>query len=118
MGGGIFGTPLHLNIKCIIFSISIILIYYLPKPKTKINNIIMVILIATSAYVSMAWYDYIYDCNDKLKPTIFGWFSKRFKPPRYSKEYNNLPIKYKKIIRNIDILLLLFIVGMFIFPYI
>ena len=59
----------------------------------------------------------IYDCNDKLKPTIFGWFSKPFKPPRYSEEYDELPVKYKKIIRTIDILLLLFIVGMFVYPF-
>jgi len=117
MGGGIFGTPLYLNIKCIIFSIAIVLIYYLPKPKSRVHNIIMILLIATSAYISLAWYDYIYDCNDKLKPTIFGWFSKPFKPPRYSEEYDKLPVKYKKIIRTIDILLLLFIVGMFVYPF-
>ena len=117
MGGGLFGTPLYLNEKCIVFSIIIIIIFYLPKPKSIGHNIVMVALLATSAYISLAWYDYIYNCNDKLGPTIFGWLSKSFKPETYRKQYNELPIKYKKIVRNIDIFVLLILLLTFIYPF-
>jgi hypothetical protein len=39
------------------------------------------------------------------------------KPSEYEKEYNELPIKYKKIIRTFDIGILLVIIIGFIYPY-
>ena len=117
MGGGIFGTPLYLNEKCIIFSSLIIIIYYLPKPKSIYHNIVMIALLSTSAYISLAWYDYIYDCNDKLRPTLFGWLSKSFKPKKYREQYHELPIKYKKIVRNTDIFILIVLLLTFLYPF-
>lgn len=117
MGGGLFGTPLYLNVKCLVFSAMILLVYWLPHPNTVAHNIVMAFLLATSAYISLAWYDVLYHCNDILRPTIFGWFSGPFKPSSYRNEYNKLPIKYKKIIRNVDIFVLLIIVITFIYPF-
>ena len=34
MGGGLFGTPLYLNPKCLLFSLAVIIVYYLPKIKS------------------------------------------------------------------------------------
>jgi hypothetical protein len=65
----------------------------------------------------MAWYDYIYDCNDKFGPTYFGWMTKSLKPSEYDKKYKELPIKYQKQIRNFDIAVILIIIITFIFPY-
>jgi hypothetical protein len=117
MGFGLFTTPLYLNLKCIIFSIFIILIYYLPKPQSIAHNIIMMFLLGTSAYIMMAWYDVIYDCNDRLKPTFLGWISKPFKPREYQQQYEELPIKYKKIIRNVDIFVLIVLLVTFLYPF-
>ena len=103
MGGGLFGTPLYLNLKCIIFSIILIIVYYLPHPHSTAHNIVFLFLLGVSAYISMAWYDVLYDCNDRLKPTILGSISKPFKPAEYSDQFDKLPIKYKKIIRDVDI---------------
>lgn len=117
MGLGLFNTPLYLNIKCLIFSFFIIIIYYLPHPSTIAHNIVMMFLLGTSAYIVMAWYDVLYDCNDRLKPTFLGWISSPFKPPEYKKQYEELPLKYKKIIRNVDILILIILFITFIYPF-
>jgi hypothetical protein len=118
MGLGLFDAPLYLNPKCIIFSLFIIIIYYLPKPYYYSHHFVMMFLLGTSAYIGMAWYDVLYDCNDKFGPTYLGWMTKIFKPPQYSSHYESLPIKYKKRIRNIDIIILLVIVITFIYPFI
>lgn len=64
MAGGLFGQPFALNIKCIIFSL-IIMVIFLIKPK--INNSIVLYLtlfmIFVISYVAMAWYDYYYECR-------------------------------------------------------
>jgi hypothetical protein len=117
MGLGLFNAPLYVNYKCLLFSAFIITVYYLPKPKTMTHNIVMVFLLATSAYIMMAWYDVIYDCNDRLKPTLLGWLSKPFKPKEYSQQYDQLPVKYKKIIRNVDIFVLIIIFITFLYPF-
>jgi hypothetical protein len=117
MGGGLFGTPLYLNIKCIIFSFFIILVYWLPHPKTTSHNIVMCILLGISSYIALAWYDVLYNCNDRLKPTLLGWLSKPFKPKEYSQQYDELPLKYKKIIRTVDIIVLIIILITFLYPF-
>jgi hypothetical protein len=117
MGGGLFGTPLHLNPKCLVFSLVILIVYWLPHPSTRTHNFVMGFLLATSSYISLAWYDVLYDCNDRFKPTLFGWLSKPFKPPEYSKEYDELPIKYRKIIHGFDIGVLMIVVVTFLYPF-
>lgn len=117
MGGGLFGTPLYLNPKCLVFSAIILIIYWLPHPKSTAHNLVMGFLLATSSYISLAWYDVIFDCNDRLRPTLFGWLSKPFKPPQYSNEYSKLPLKYKKIIRAVDIFVLVILVITFLYPF-
>lgn len=106
MGGGLFGTPLYLNPKCLVFSAFVLAVYWLPHPVALAHRIVMAFLLATTAYIMLAWYDVIYDCNDHLKPTLLGWLSGPFKPPAYLKEYEELPIKYQKIIRGVDIAVL------------
>ncbi len=66
----------------------------------------------------MAWYDVIYDCNDRLKPTLLGWMSKPFKPKEYSDAYDKLPIKYQKIVRTFDIAVLSILVITFVAPFV
>jgi len=117
MGGGLFGTPLYLNPKCLVFSLIILIVYWLPHPSTRAHNFVMGFLLATSSYISLAWYDVLYDCNDRFKPTLFGWLSKGLKPPEYSKEYDELPMKYQKIIRNFDIMVLLIVALTFLYPF-
>lgn len=118
MGGGMFGTPLYLNPKCLVFSLAIILVYYLPHPKTVAHNIVMIFLLGTSSYILIAWYDMLYRCDDRLKPTLLGWFSKGFKPKEYSDQYNNLPLKTQKTIRTFDIIVLGILVITFLYPFI
>ena len=118
MGGGLFGTPLYLNPKCLVFSAFVLGVYWLPHPKAFSHRILMAFLLATSAYIIMAWYDVIYDCNDRLKPTMLGWMSKPFKPKEYSDAYDKLPIKYQKIVRTFDIAVLSILVITFVAPFV
>lgn len=117
MAGGLFGTPLFLNPKCLVFSAFILAVYWMPHFKPLEHRIVMAFVLATAAYVFMAWYDVLYDCNDRFKPTLLGWMSMPFKPPYYQQEYEQLPIKYQKIIRWFDIAILVLMLVLIFSPY-
>ena len=90
MSGGIFPSrPFHFNLKCIIFTIIIAGGYwYLPY-----HNIFILIFLLWLPYVSLAWYDYSYDCRDKMQPTIipFGrYIFLPFKPSGYKAQFKKL----------------------------
>lgn len=117
MGGGMFGTPLYLNPKCLVFSAFVLAVYWMPHAKAYEHKIVIAFVLATAAYVLMAWYDYLYDCTDRFGPTFLGWLSKPFKPKEYSEKYDELPIKYQKIVRTVDIVVLFVIVVLLFSPY-
>lgn len=117
MAGGLFGTPLYLNPKCLVFSAFILAVYWMPHFKPLEHRIVMAFVLATAAYVFMAWYDVLFDCNDRFKPTLLGWMSMPFKPPYYQQEYEQLPIKYQKIIRWFDIAILVLMIVLIFSPY-
>jgi hypothetical protein len=118
MGGGLFGTPLYLNPKCLVFSAAVLGVYWLPHPKAFLHRCVAAFLLATAAYIALAWYDYIYDCTDRLGPTLLGWMSGMFKPAEYRKKFDDLPVKYKKIVRGVDIAVILVLVAAFVYPFI
>lgn len=118
MGGGLFGTPLYLNPKCLVFSGFVLMVYWLPHPKAWSHKAIAAFLLATASYIALAWYDVLYDCNDRLRPTLLGWLSKPFKPAEYSEEYDKLPLKYQKIIRWVDLGVISIVIFAFMYPYI
>jgi len=117
MGLGLFGTPIYLNIKCLVFSAFVIAVWFLPHPKFWQHSIVVGFLLASLAYVLLAWYDFIFDCNDQLRPTFLGWLTGWAKPARYSKEFNELPLKFKKVVRAVDIVVLVVLLGLAFSPY-
>jgi hypothetical protein len=118
MGGGLFGTPLYLNPKCLVFSAFVLGVYWMPHPVAYAHKILVAFILATAAYVLMAWYDVLFDCNDRLKPTLLGWMSGYFKPPYYRQEFDELPLKYQKVVRTFDIVVLVVLLGLLVYPYI
>jgi hypothetical protein len=90
MAGGLFsGHPFAFNWKCIIFTLILAGGYWTLPHK---NKWVLAFLL-WFPYIALAWYDYSYDCKDKLKPTLvpFGryiWLP--FKPPGYKEEFNKL----------------------------
>ena len=118
MGGGLFGTPLYLNPKCLVISAFVLVVYWLPHPKAFSHRVVAAFLLATATYISIAWYDVLYDCNDRLKPTLLGWMSGYFKPAEYSDKFEKLPLKYQKIIRTFDIAVLGILFLALAYPYI
>lgn len=112
-----FGTPLYLNPKCLVFSAFVLAVYWLPHPAAYTHRIVTAFLLASLAYVLMAWYDYLYDCTDKFGPTFLGWMTMWFKPPQYKQKYESLPVKYKKVVRTFDISILVILVGLAFAPY-
>lgn len=118
MGGGMFGTPLYLNPKCLVFSAFVLGVYWMPHPVAYAHRVVTAFILATAAYVLLAYYDVIYDCNDRVKPTLLGWLSGWFKPAYYRQEYEQLPIKYQKIIRTFDIVVLVTLLGLLAYPFI
>ena len=87
MAGGLFGKPFAFNIKCIIFSL-IVMVLFLYKP-TFSNNYILygtLFIIFVIAYVAMAWYDYFFDCRIlPLRKGELSWQS-LIKPPAHQPE--------------------------------
>ncbi len=118
MAGGMFGTPLELNPKCLVFSAFVLTVYWMPHPTALGHRIVAAFFLATLAYVLMAWYDVLYDCNDKFGPTFLGWISMPFKPPHYREKYDALPVKYQKMVRNVDIVILVVLLGLFAVPFV
>lgn len=123
MGLGLFGTPIYLNVKCLAFSAFLIIVYWLPPwaplrtPYDVAWKRAITILLAFTGYILMAWYDTIYDCNDRLHPTFLGWLSAPFKPAAYGEELDQLPLKWKKIIRGVDILAVLAAAAFVLAPF-
>jgi hypothetical protein len=96
----------------------VIAVYFLPHQKYWQHEAVFVFVLAMTAYVLMAWYDYIYDCNDKLGPTFFGLLIGWAKPyGGVPPEFPPLPIKYKKIVAVFDILVLIVLLGLVFAPY-
>jgi hypothetical protein len=118
MAGGLFGTPLYLNPKCLVFSAFILAVYWMPHAKEYSHKVLIAFLLATAAYVLMAWYDYLYDCNDRFGPTFLGWMTKIFKPEEYNQKFEELPVKYAKVVRAVDIVVLVGLLGLLVYPYI
>jgi len=118
MGGGLFGTPLYLNPKCLIFSGFVLMVYWLPHPKALAHRFVAAFLLACASYVALAWYDMIFDCNDRLKPTLLGWMWGWAKPAEYRQKFDELPVKYQKIVRGVDIVVLLVVVAAFVYPFV
>lgn len=117
MGGGMFGTPLYLNPKCLVFSAFVLAVYWMPHAKAYEHKIVIAFVLASAAYVLMAWYDYLYDCTDRFGPTFLGWLTKVFKPKEYSQKFDELPVKYQKIVRTVDIVVLVGILVLLFSPY-
>ena len=118
MGGGLFGTPLYLNEKCIVFAIFILLVYFAPHAKAWQHEVVAGFVLAMAAYVFMAWYDYIYDCNDKLGPTLLGALIGWAKPyGGVPPGTDPLPIKYQKIVGAFDLVVLIILIGLLVTPY-
>ena len=117
MGGGLFGTSLYLNVKCIVFSIAVILVYFLPHPPSKAHTFVVVFLLGMASYIALAWYDVLYDCRDKLQPTLLGWLSAPWKPANYGTALEQLPTKTQKTIRMVDIAVLSVVIIAFVYPF-
>lgn len=123
MGGGLFGTPLALNPKCLVFSALLIAVYWMPpwrdlsRPADLAFFRATTIALAFTGYILLAWYDVLYDANDRLRPTVLGWLSAPFKPAEYTEAYEALPLKWQKIVRTVDIVALgvaiLFVISPF-----
>jgi len=117
MAGGLFGTPLELNPKCLVFSSFVLLVYWMPHLKAYEHRIVMAFVLASTAYVLMAWYDKLYDCTDRFGPTFLGWLTMPFKPQEYRDKFDAIPVKYQKIVRTVDILILGILLVLVFTPY-
>ena len=72
MSGGIFvNKPFAFNIKCIIFGIAMIFFYWFAS-KSNNTNYWLFPLIFIIAYIIIAWYDELYNCDDRLRSGTYG----------------------------------------------
>lgn len=120
MAGGIFGRPFTINIKCVIFSL-ICISLFLYKPEFKNLYVLygVLFIIATISYVSMAWYDYYFNCDIlPLKKGKYSW-QQYIKPPPHepkkqvdSSETSNISIDERRRLYLIYASHILFIVPL------
>ena len=102
MAGGLFpGKPFAFNWKCIIFTAILAAGYWFAPHK----NLWVLAFLIWFPYIALAWYDYSYNCSDKLQPTIvpFGrylWLP--FKPPGYKEEFNRLEPEKIEAMNTLD----------------
>lgn len=102
MAGGIYpGRPFSFNIKCVIFSAAVAGGYWYLPPK----SLAVLAFLVWAPYIAMAWYDYAYDCRDKLSPTVvpFGrllWLP--FKPPGYRRAFDKMAAAQKATMDRVD----------------
>ena len=95
-------TPPATNVKCIIFTILIVFIYwFLPK-----NKWILLALLYLP-YLWMAWYDYLYACKRNFGPTYLMNFYDWAKPKeaRQHKVYTNWCPKWTRLVLTVDIII-------------
>jgi hypothetical protein len=103
MAGGLFpGYPFSLNVKCIVFTAILAGGYWYLPPK----NFWVLAFLIWFPYIALAWYDYMYKCQDKLKPTLvpFGryiWLP--FKPAEYKAQ---MTPELETSMRNLDHIIL------------
>lgn len=119
MAGGIFpGKPFQFNLKCVIISLLLAGGYWTAPHK----NIWVLFFLLWFPYIAIAWYDYMYDCQNKIQPTIvpFGryiWLP--FKPQGYKENFEKMADSQIKLMDRVDhtvgwtalIILLVFING-------
>ena len=102
MAGGLFpGKPFAYNLKCIVGTLLIAGGYWFLPPK----NVWVLIFLLWLPYVLMAWYDYLYDCRDKMKPTLFPfgrYVFLPFKPPGYKAEFERMDPAQIEIMVRLD----------------
>ena len=88
MAGGIFPNyPFELNIKCVIFSIIIIGLFFYKPPDINIYwKLFVSFVLFVISYVTMAWYDYKFDCQKLAlkKSTSPLGITGYLKPPVYT----------------------------------
>jgi hypothetical protein len=102
MAGGIFpGKPFNWNIKCVIFTLVIASGYwYLPY-----RNTWVLVFLLWLPYVALAWYDYSYDCKDKLQPTLIPYgrtIFLPFKPKGYKQAFDKMPKEQIQAMDSVD----------------
>lgn len=98
MAGGIFQErPFAWNVKCVVFSAVIAGGYWYLPPK----SLYVLVFLLWLPYVSLAWYDYTYDCKDKMQPTLFPlgrYVFLPFKPAGYKQAFDKMsPEQIKKM---------------------
>lgn len=76
MAGGVIERPFSLNIKCIVLSMLVAGGYWTLPPK----SLAVVALLFWVSYVGLSWYDELYDCSNKMKPTLIPWGRRVFLP--------------------------------------
>lgn len=88
MSGGVFPDyPFTLNIKCIIFSVLIMMIYtFRPPVLSLLPSLLIYFIIFVISYVALAWYDYYYACSQlPLQRSTVG-VTHYLKPPVHEPE--------------------------------
>ena len=102
MAGGLYpGRPFSFNIKCIVFTAALAGGYWFLPPR----RWWALALLLWAPYVAMAWYDELYDCSNKMEPTLvpFGrYLFLPFKPGPYKARYGKLAQAQIDTMRRLD----------------
>ena len=74
-------AELALNPKCLALSSALVAAYWYLPCKYDRNAYSAAALVAVSSYVGLAWYDYAYGCENKMRPGAVAPLTAPFKPP-------------------------------------
>lgn len=111
MAGGVFpGRPFSLNVKCVVASAAFAAGYWFLPPK----NLWVLGGILYVTYLALAWYDYAYDCADRMHPTLFPFGRLVYlplKPPDYQAEYEAMTPDQKRRMDQVDHMAVFIVLG-------
>ena len=77
-----------MNPKCVAISAAGIALYYTYPTRDSPNHLLWAAMLSVGIYVGIAWYDTIYDCEDKSKASEWFTLYRPLKPPVVDGEYS------------------------------
>lgn len=89
------------NWKCVWISMILASGYWFLPHK----NLAVLLFVLWFPYIAIAWYDYVYKCDRKLRPTLFPFgrlVYLPFKPDDYKREFASLPPEAIRAMDRVD----------------
>lgn len=110
LGSAVYREPPTFNAKCIALTIASAALYWYLPPKNKW----ILLFIASSVYLAIAWYDHVFACQRHMGPTYLSLFYIWFKPQSsvQLRDFRAWDPAIRNRVLAVDLLILLAAIGL------